>query len=115
MIPAASPAKRFFNSTYWGIFFVTPDEARRETRAADWRSLLDLLGLCVRARVRLVWRVKVILGILKKCNFTMLAFLTDLRRRSSHTVFFKGRFAAALEPYGFFEGQFAIVAELPSN
>ena len=71
MVPAASPAKRFFKiSTQWGVFFVTPDEARREQ---------PIGGLClrVRARVRSVWRVKV-LGIIKSAIFTMLAFFTVL-------------------------------------
>ena len=69
MISAASPAKRFFyfNSLFF-FFVITPDEARREQ---------PIGGLCLRvhARVRSVWRSKV-LGISKSAIFVMFAFFT---------------------------------------
>ena len=42
----------FFNSNLFLIFFATPDRAQREQPIGG-------LGLCVRARVRSVWRVEI--------------------------------------------------------
>ena len=42
----------FFNFNFFLIFFATPDRAQREQPIGG-------LGLCVRARVRSVWRVEV--------------------------------------------------------
>ena len=71
MVPAASPAMRFFFPTASWVFFATPDRARREQPIGG-------LGLCVRARVSSLGLARRNLRDLKKCHFQNACVLPSL-------------------------------------